>query len=214
MDWIKKVKKWFQDSSDKGQPMIIDDMWTVEADPENENKIYVNHDFIPFSLMVLVGKKVMNLILYTNIDTATWSHADRLTLYRDLLVRNDESLYVKFILAGRNDTIALRMDLNLVYLNKEEFNDSLEAMIEGGYWLLNKLNIEEKEELLMKNIIGNITKRLEQGITEDRLVKEMINAGIMEKDAQMLITETKKRMLDAGNTKKETKSSSTQSYIR
>jgi hypothetical protein len=213
MDWIDKVTKWFNASKADKDSRIINDSWTVNTQAKNPSKLMVAHDFVPFTLNVDVGEKVMNIILYTTIETATWPTNDRLKLYRDLLIRNDESVFVKFILAGRNDSIALRMDLNLVYLNKTEFNDSLEAMIDGGYWLLNKLEISEKEEILMKNIIGNIQKRLNQGYSEKKIITEMINAGIIEDDAIMLVKETQKRMKEGDKVEQE-EEDDTDKYIR
>ena len=215
MEWVEKVTKWFEKGTGVKGSMIINDQWSVKPEASNPNRLMVAHDFIPFSLVVLISDKVMNLMLFTNIETATWPTNDRLKIYRDLLIRNDESVYVKFILAGRNDTIALRMDLNLVYLNKTEFNDSLEAMIDGGYWLLNKLDISEKEEILMKSIIGNIKKRLDEGVNEKRIIKEMVNAGIMETDAKMLVKETQKRMKEGEPTGEEGEDGeTTDRYIR
>jgi len=216
MEWVQKVTKWFEGATNDRNSMIINDMWSVKNDKGSPNKLMVGHDFIPFGLAVDVGEDVMNLNLFTQIETATWPTNDRLKLYRDLLIRNDESIYAKFILAGRNDAVALRMDLNLVYLNKTEFNDSLEAMIDGGYWLLNKLEISEKEEILMKSIIGNIQRRLIEHFSEKRIIKEMVNAGIQEDDALMLVKETQKRM-KKGNKKGEEnleEEEETASYIR
>lgn len=214
MEWAQKVIKWFEGATNDRNSMVINDMWTVKNDKDSPSRLMVAHDFIPFSFMVDVGNQVMNLNLYTQIETATWPINDRLKLYRDLLIRNDESIFVKFILAGRNDAVALRMDLNLVYLNKTEFNDSLEAMIDGGYWLLNKLDISEKEEILMKTIIGNIQNRLVEGSDEKRIIKEMINAGIEESDALMLVKETQKRMKKGKKKAAEKEEADTARYIR
>jgi len=152
LSWLETIKDWFS-GVDEESDMIIDERWKIHELDGNSTHLAVSNENLPFEIGVYVNRDFTNINLYTNLETASWDVKDQRDIYHDLLIQNKKGLFVKYYLSGENDTVALRTELNLEYLNKREFNDALQAVIVGSMWLMKKMGmLDEKscEEITKK----------------------------------------------------------------
>ncbi len=185
------ILKWFREEK-KGSELLIDKKWMVQESPDGKS-IFAQMDELPFGIGVEFIGDFADLILYSGVETATMSKDERLELYRKLLILNDENHMVKATLAGRNDEIALRTDLDLKSLGKDEFNDAIVSIIVGAVEIQKILGINgEDEEEESQRIIEFVLNAL-QTKSKDEVVKMLIDkTGMEEKDAKEIVDQIQK----------------------
>lgn len=195
MDWYATLKEWFE-HHEQDSKLILDDEWTVQDHPELKNGLLVEHPNIPFSIGIHIKGDVIQMIVYTSIDTHTIPVEDRVEIYRDLLIMNDESDFIKFTLIGRYDRIALRTDIDPQYLSKLEFNNILNHFILAGKWLISKINPPEDEQdkvrqMMIQTLKMGIQMELDKGTDEETIINQLTAAGVPEEVALELLQEVK-----------------------
>ena len=193
MDWYATLKEWFEHSEEDSK-MVIDDVWEVKDHPELKNGLLVSHPNIPFSVGVHIKEDLIHLIVYTSIKTSELPLEDKVVIYRDLLIMNDETNFIKFILIGRYDIVALRSDIDPQYLNKAEFNNNLNHIIVAGNWLLSKITPTEEEaqkmqDMMVETLKMGVQAELDRGTPKEEVVKQLVNAGMPEDQAVKLVEE-------------------------
>ena len=186
------ILKWFREE-DKDSELLIDKKWMVQESDEG-NMVFAHMDEIPFGIGVEFIDSFADLILYTNVETATMSKDERLELYRKLLIMNDENHMVKATLAGRNDEIALRTDLDVKSISKEEFNDAIVSIIVGAVAIQDILGIkgdeddEEESQRIMEFVLDALQTK-----TKDEVVKMLMDkTGMKEEDAVNIVEKVQK----------------------
>ena len=184
------ILKWFREEHDSD--LLIDKKWLVQESQDGKS-IFAQMDELPFGIGVEFIGDFADLILYSNVETATMSKDERLEIYRKLLIMNDENHMVKATLAGRNDEIALRTDLDLKSLGKEEFNDAIVSIIVGAVEIQKILGIKgEDEEEETERIIEFVLNAL-QTKSKEEVVKMLIErTGMEEKDAKEIVDKIQK----------------------
>ncbi len=186
----KDILKWFTD--EKKTDMLIDKKWAVQ-ETEDGNAIFAKLDELPFGIGVEFIDSFAELVLYTNVETATLSKDERLDIYRKLLILNDENHMVKATLTGRNDEIALRTDLDLKSLGREEFNDAVVSIVVGAVALQEVLGIKgEDEEEEAQRVVQFVLDAL-QTKTKDEVVKMLMDkTGMKKEDAEEIVKRVQK----------------------
>ncbi len=188
----KDILKWFREEK-KDSELLIDKKWMVQ-ESDDGHAVFAQMDELPFGIGVEFIDNFAELILYTNVETATMSKDERLELYRKLLILNDENHMVKATLAGRNDEIALRTDLDLKSLIKEEFNDAIVSIIVGAVAIQEILGIkkdeddEEEAQRIMEFVLDALQTK-----TKDEVVKMLMEkTGMKEEDAKEIVNKVQK----------------------
>jgi len=141
---VETIKEWFSGVDEKSD-MIIDERWEMHDLNGDSNRFAVSNENLPFEMGVYINRDFANINIYTNLETASWDVKDQRNIYHDLLIQNKKGLFVKYYLSGENDTVALRTELNLEFLNKNEFNDALQAVMVGSMWLMKKMGMLEEK---------------------------------------------------------------------
>lgn len=186
----KEILKWFKETGKSD--MLIDKKWIVQ-ESEDKSAIFAKLDELPFAIGVEFIDSFAELILYTDIETATMSKDQRLDIYRKLLILNDENHMVKSTLAGRNDEIALRTDLDLKSLSKEEFNDAIVSIVVGAVKVQDILGIKgEDEEEETQRIIDFVLSALQTKTKEEVVSMLMEKTGMKKEDAEEIVSKVQK----------------------
>lgn len=184
------ILKWFRE--EKKTDMLIDKKWTVQ-EAEDGKAIFATIDELPFGIGVVFIDSFAELVLYTNVETATMSKDERLDIYRKLLILNDENHMVKATLTGRNDEIALRTDLDLKSLSRSEFNDALVSIVVGAVALQDVLGIkgedeEEEAERIMEFVLNALQTK-----SRDEVVEMLVDkTGMKKEDAEKIVEKIQK----------------------
>lgn len=184
------ILKWFRE--EKKTDMLIDKKWTVQ-EAEDGKAIFATMDELPFGIGVVFIDSFAELVLYTNVETATMSKDERLDIYRKLLILNDENHMVKATLTGRNDEIALRTDLDLKSLSRSEFNDALVSIVVGAVALQDVLGIkgedeEEEAERIMEFVLNALQTK-----SRDEVVEMLVDkTGMKKEDAEKIVEKIQK----------------------
>ncbi len=186
----KDIVKWLTESKDTD--LLVDKKWIVEESEEG-GTVFAKLDELPFGIGIEFIDDFAQLILYTGIETATMSKDERLDIYRKLLIMNDENHLVKATLAGRNDEIAIRTDLDLKSLSREEFNDAIVSIIVGAVALQDILGIKgEDEEEESERIIEFVLNALQTKSKEEVVDMLVEKTGMKKEDAQEIVEKVQK----------------------
>lgn len=186
----KDIIKWLTESKDTD--LLVDKKWVIE-ESEDGNTIFAKLDELPFGIGIEFIDSFAELILFTGMETATMSKDERLEIYRKLLILNDENHLVKATLAGRNDEIAIRTDLDLKSLGREEFNDAIVSIVVGAVALQDILGLKgEDEEEEADRIIEFVLDAL-QTKTKDEVIDMLVEkTGMKKEDAREIVEKVQK----------------------
>lgn len=174
--WLETIMQWFSEE-DVGGDRIIDEKWQMLELNGDPSRFAVSNENLPFEIGIYINEEFAHLMVFTNLETADWYVKDQRNIYYDLLVQNNKNLFVKYYLSGENDTVALRTELDLAYLNKREFNDALQAVIVGTMWLMKKMGLldEKSCEVGSDNETSDkIMKMLDKGISKHEIINSLI----------------------------------------
>ena len=232
LDWYSRLKKWFMNNNEESD-MVIDAEWKILDVNDNAQKMMVVQPNIPFPIGVHVTDPVIHISIFTTVETYDWEKPKKADNFRALLVQNDESHFIKFVLMGRNDEIVLRVDLDTQYLNKKEFNTALSSLIHGGNWCLTKLEglyygMDEmegegvmNEEKALEPLKLGIQIDLNRGRKTKDIIRDLVTAGMEQDLAAQIVMEvvenpiTVNKCNDQGEypISKEEEESKTDAYI-
>ena len=184
--WLKSGR---EDAAD-----IVDLPWEVKQVDEN---IYIaEHPKMPFTLIVRFTPDFVILEAPTNLETAELPEETKAALYDTLLELNNAVYVMKFALVEPNKTVAIRADLSLSTLGKEEFNEALTGMAVGLLAGVMALGVEEEfVENVMARIIETLQEKIRKGYTYEQLMEFLTKrVGIGEDDAKYILDEVLKSM--------------------
>ena len=186
MTWLEIIMQWFSEE-DVGSDLIIDEKWQMLELNGDSSRFAVSNENLPFEIGIYINEEFAHLNVFTNLDTVDWDVKEQRNIYHDLLVQNKKNLFVKYYLSGENDTVALRTELDLAYLNKGEFNDALQAVIVGTMWLMKKMGLLDERSCGIESDHENtkkILKMLYKGVTKHEIINNLINdCGMNPEDA-------------------------------
>ena len=186
----KDIIKWLTESKDTD--LLVDKKWVVQ-ESEDGRMVFAKLDELPFGIGIEFIDHYAQLILFTGIETATMSKDERLEIYRKLLILNDENHLAKATLAGRNDEIAIRTDLDLKSLSREELNDAIVSIVVGAVALQDILGIKgDDEEEEAERIIEFVLDAL-QTKTKDEVIDMLVEkTGMKKEDAKEIVEKVQK----------------------
>jgi hypothetical protein len=181
-----KILDWLMSGRDDASD-IVDLPWKVE---EIEKGVYTaEHPSVPMHLMVVFSEKFVHLIVPTTIETAEMDDAEKLDIYRKLLMLNERVHMMKFALGEPDGQIRLMVDLDKATLGKDEFNDALTALTIGVLAGVMALGIEQEfVEKVFARIVSMLVERIQKGETEEQLMEFLtVKVGMDVRDAKDLL---------------------------
>jgi hypothetical protein len=183
-----KVKKWLAPTIESSAS-AVDPRWTVEIAEGEEKHMIIDTPQMPFKILVQVDDELTYCVFITGIDTKEIPSQEIEPIFRGLLEQNKHMGLSKFCLIGDNDSICLRTDLYTKYMNKDEFNMALEAVIIGGRWLIAELGQSEDQNRLVKEMGSLGAAELLKGTSLEEVTNKMVKAGFSEEDAKTLVNQ-------------------------
>jgi len=144
---------------------------------------------MPFSVLVTFSDEFVHLLVPLGLETFSMSKDDKLKVYHALLRLNDQVNLMKFTLAGMDDEVYLRVDLDKKTLGKEEFNDALTSLLIGLLSAISALGLEQAfQQEVFDRIVAMVLERLQKGATREELMRFLtVKVGMPEKDAKDLL---------------------------
>lgn len=185
-DVERLVLEWLREGTDTAED-IVDLPWTLK---ELQPGAYVaEHPRMPFSVLVTFSDEFVHLLVPLGLETFSMSKDDKLKVYHALLRLNDQVNLMKFTLAGMDDEVYLRVDLDKKTLGKEEFNDALTSLLIGLLSAISALGLEQAfQQEVFDRIVAMVLERLQKGATREELMRFLtVKVGMPEKDAKDLL---------------------------
>ncbi|AKA48742.1 hypothetical protein IX51_06095 [uncultured archaeon] len=187
MDIKEKIISWLAAGDDESEK-LIDLPWKIK---KHGDYLILDHKHVPFKIHMLFLNKSVQMFMRTEIETAVIESEPRLAIYRTLLMLNRQIEHVKFMLAGMNEEITLRVDLPIDEVTKDKIDVSLNLLLTSLYIMANALRIEEEfnQQILqwMFKMIGDFVK---QGKTKQDIENILVGKiGINKEDAEEIISQ-------------------------
>ncbi len=185
MSGREEVISWLT-SGEEDSEKLLDLKWEIK---EHENYFILENKEVPFKIHLLFVEETLQIFMRTEIETAVIDNEARLALYRTLLILNRQIDHVKFMLAGINEEVTLRVDLQMQYINKDKIEMAFNQLLTSLYIMAKALHIEEEfnQKVLewMGRMIADFTK---QGKTKKDIERILVNKiGISPEDASAII---------------------------
>ncbi|WP_337860015.1 hypothetical protein [Ferroplasma sp.] len=195
---LDDIIKWLSSGSDKANS-LIDLKWNIK---QSGNYTALQNDKIPFNIFLYIDdeKKNLNLIVRTGIETATIENQPRLGIYRTLLILNEKTELVKFMLDGINEEVIAREDFDMSTLTKDVLNTGLNTILAAFYLMVKALNLEDEfNSSIVERTAMMIQDMAKSGKTRDEIKTYLVSSlGLNDNDADKLISE----VLNAGSVPK------------
>ena len=193
MNQLENIENWLKIGKDEAED-LIDLPWKVTL--QEDGWLIAEHPKVPFTLFIGMDEQFIHFFVFSGIETALLEPTDRLSIYRELLLLNNEVNLMKFVIEGTDEEIALKLDLDIANITKEEVDDALMALLTGLYIMVKALEIEEDFNEEIKNRTYLVLKeKIDKGAKEEDLI-EFLNKkmGISKKEAKRIIDEILKTM--------------------
>lgn len=187
MDTKETIISWLA-AGDEESDKLIDLPWRVK---KHGDYLILDHDQVPFKIHMIFLPETLQIYMRTEIETAVIESEPRLAIYRSLLLLNRQIEHVKFMLAGMNEEVTLRVDLPLERITKDAIDVTLNLLLTSLYIMANVLHIEEEfnQQILgwMFKMIGEFMK---QGKTKKDVEKILTGKiGISKEDAEEILSQ-------------------------
>ncbi|MFG1449533.1 MAG: hypothetical protein AAE983_02690 [Thermoplasmataceae archaeon] len=183
----KEILSWVAKGNEDASN-LVDLPWKIT---ETDNVVILQNDQVPFSIFLTFGEAIMRMHLRSGIETAVLENQPRLSIYRTLLLLNRQLDLVKFMLEGMNEEVVARVDLELVNLSKEEFNDGMNTLLSSIYLMVRALKLEDQfREGITQRMIMMVQDMIRQGKTrEDILAFLTDRIGLPKDQAEQVLKE-------------------------
>ena len=144
MEWTEKFTKWLMEGKEDAEK-ILGIPWDIQVkEGTKEDIITATHPKIPLPLKIYVSRYFANLYMDPGVPTDTMTVEERMRAYKKLLYMNADLNLMKTSLVGEEQRVVLMVDLDLVCLNKSEFNDALAALSLGVRRVIDSFDLEEE----------------------------------------------------------------------
>ena len=144
MEWTEKFTKWLKEGKEDAEK-ILGIPWDIQVkEGSKEDIITATHPKIPLPLKIYVSRYFANLYMDPGVPTDLMSVEERMRAYKKLLYMNADLNLMKTSLVGEEQRVVLMVDLDLVCLNKSEFNDALAALSLGVRRVIDAFDLEEE----------------------------------------------------------------------
>lgn len=187
--WVVKIENWLKEGKEESKT-VLGIPWDTEAQHIQDHDIIVaSHPKFFYSIRVLISKHFARLQIDPAITTDAIDVAERMKIYKKLLLINSELNQMKTGLYGSEDQIILSADLNLISLSKTEFNDALTALFMGSGRMIEELQLEEQlTAALMERNAAIIMEKLDQGWSKEGVLDFLMNrVGLEAEFAEHLV---------------------------
>ncbi len=164
-EWKDKIVEWLKEEKPSGK--FIDEHWEVKI---NDDVVIAESVKQPVKIGFLFQDNFVRLFITGILPTATMENNERLRIYRLLLLWNNKWNMVKFSLSGDEDEITIAVDLDLISLSKEEFNDALTLALYAMYDIIEKFGLQD---IYTNTYIDKIVKLIEEKEEEGKSRKEI-----------------------------------------
>ncbi len=183
----KEILSWVAKGNEDASN-LVDLPWKIT---ETDNIVILQNDQVPFSIFLTFGDTIMRMHLRSGIETAVLENQPRLSIYRTLLLLNRQLDLVKFMLEGMNEEVVARVDLELVTISKEEFNDGMNTLLSSIYLMVRALKMEDQfREGITQRMIMMVQDMIRQGKTrEDILAFLTDRIGLPKDQAEEVLKE-------------------------
>lgn len=187
MDIRDRITKWLAEG-DNDSEKLIDLPWKIMR---HGDYLILDHDHVPFKIHLLFLPNSMQMYMRTEIETAVIESEPRLAIYRTLLILNRQIEHVKFMLAGMNEEITLRVEMELDDITKDKIDISLNLLLTSLYIMANALHIEEEfNQQILQWMFKMISDFAKQGKTRKDVEKILVaKIGIKKEDAEEIISQ-------------------------
>lgn len=185
METKESVISWLSAGDDDAEK-LIDLPWNIKR---HGDYLVLDNKQVPFKLHILFIPETMQIYMRTEIETAVIESEPRLSIYRTLLILNRQIEHVKFMLAGLNEEITLRVDISMDEITKDRIEMAFNLLLTSLYLMATALHIEEEfnQQILewMFKMIGEFTR---QGKTRKDIEKILVaKIGISKDDAEEIM---------------------------
>jgi len=188
MNQLENIENWLKIGKDEAED-LIDLPWKVTL--QEDGWLMAEHPKVPFTLFIGMDEEYIHFFVFSGIETALLEPTDRLSIYRQLLFLNNDVNLMKFVIEGTDEEIALKTDLDIKNITKEEIDDALMALLTGLYIMIQALDMEKEFNEEIKNRTYLVVKeKIAKGAKEQDLI-EFLNKkmGISKKEAKKIINE-------------------------
>lgn len=197
MEWTEKISNWLSEGKD-GAELLIDYPWDIQVTgiegQADKTLITASHPKIPFNVEVVIGKHFANLVINPIIPTDAMEANERMRVYKKLLHLNSDLNLMKAGLVGYDDNPIIQVDLDLVSMEKQEFNDALTLLILGAHNLIKILGLtDEMQEFMANRFLAIVAVKLQSGESEESILDFLVQRGGLDE-------ESAKNLLDQTNT--------------
>lgn len=188
MEKDKQILSWLS-VGNEGGGNLIDLKWSVK---ELDGAYHLDNEKVPFTIiMQFSDKKLVVIKLDTGIETATLDSADRLAIYRSLLILNNRLGKVKFLVEGLNENVVARVDMDLKKLTKIELDQALNVLLSSLYMMVKALNLEEEFNQKIVERMVMLVKDMQMHGKSRREILEFLKEriGFKEDDAKRIVSD-------------------------
>jgi len=185
MNQLENIENWLKIGKDEAED-LIDLPWKVTL--QEDGWLMAEHPKVPFTLFIGMDEEYIHFFVFSGIETALLEPTDRLSIYRQLLFLNNDVNLMKFVIEGTDEEIALKTDLDIKNITKEEIDDALMALLTGLYIMIQALDMEKEFNEEIKNRTYLVVKeKIAKGAKEQDLI-EFLNKkmGISKKEAKKI----------------------------
>jgi len=195
MEWTEKFTKWLsigKEDADK----LLDMPWDITVkEGLKEDIITATHPKIPLPLKIYVSKYFANLYMDPGVPTDAMTVEERMRAYKKLLYMNADLNLMKTSLVGEEQRVVLMVDLDLVCLNKNEFNDALAALSLGVRRVIDSFDLEaELSRQMFDRAVEMVCEKVKEQESKEDIVDFLIHrVGMNEEYADDFI----KNIIDA-----------------
>lgn len=188
MEKYEQILSWLSSGTETGN-RLIDLTWNIS---EVEGSYHLENEKVPFTIVMQFREgKLVIIKLDTGIETATLESADRLSVYRSLLIMNNRLGKVKFLLEGMHENVEARVDLALQTLTKSELDQALNVLLSSLYMMVKALNLEEEfNKKIVERMVMLVKDMQSNGKSRNEIMmflRERI--GFKEEDANRIMDE-------------------------
>lgn len=187
MSLKKEVLSWLEKGNDNAI-RLIDLPWEIT---EDEDRIVLHNEHVPFQIYLVFKDNTLQIYMKTGIETAVLENTVRLSTYRTLLLLNSQVNLVKFMLAGMNEEVIARADLQTESLTKNEMNDGLNTLLSSLYLMVDALNLEDQfNKKIIERMLLMIRDFQNEGKSRNQ-IKDFLTAklGIGDDDAEKILSQ-------------------------
>ncbi len=203
MEWTQKFTKWLsvgEEDADK----LLDIPWDITVkEGSKEDIITATHPKIPLPLKIYVSKYFANLYMDPNVPTDAMTVEERMRAYKKLLYMNADLNLMKTSLVGEEQRVVLMVDLDLVCLNKNEFNDALAALSLGVRRVIDSFGLEaELSRQMFDRAVEMVCEKVKEQESKEDIIDFLIHrVGMNEEYADDFIKNIMDAMKEFGTEK-------------